>query len=206
MAGWAREQVAVMAFPELGSAFARHVRRLREDRASIGLEMGVMLVVPLVVVATIGASLMRAGQVASRDVQSSVLEALKDVGSGIQANGPVIARTDGARVTHLLVDVTITPGGPPDLLNRGAGIDGTTASYIDSEIVERDVPYTVRWISGNGDAWLDGGEVAEIDIDLGGIATRDRFTVELRPPRGAHVSLHVEVPVGRPRPRVLRLG
>jgi len=187
------------------AALRRRGLALLEDGGASGLEMSLLLVAPICVAATVAAGLTRAGSVVSNSLASATFDAVGRAGSGIQSDDLVLARTDGARITHLLVDVSLSAGSPPVSLDPNASAGKTTVSYIDSETVGRDLPYSVRWITGNGDAVLDKSEVAEIDVDISSIRPQQEFTIEIRPARGAYVSVQVETPYGPPLPPVLRL-
>jgi archaellin len=187
------------------SLSTRAMRPARGQRGATGAEMGVMIIAPIVIAATVATTALRAGTLASQDLQSAGSAAVAQVATGIQSNDLVLARTDGTRVTHLLVDITTTPGSAPVSLDPRASADRTTVVYIDHEKVVRDVRYSVTWISDNGDNMLDAGELAELDIDLGAVASAEAFTIEIRPTGGAFVSLRVTPPGTGGLPLLLRL-
>jgi archaellin len=175
------------------------------QRGAAGMEMGIMIIAPVVIAATVATTALRAGTLASQNLQSATADAVAQVGTGIESNDLVLARTDGTRITHLLVDITTTPGSAPVSLDPLASADSTTVLYIDAQQLDRDVPYSLTWISGNSDGILDPGELAELDIDVSRVASGEPFTIEIRPARGAFVSLRVQPPGGAGLPPLLRL-
>jgi archaellin len=175
------------------------------QRGAVGMEMVIMLIAPVVIAATVATTALRAGTLASQNLQSAASDAVSQVGTGIESNDLVVARTDGTRITHLLVDITTTPGSAPVSLNPLASEDGTTVLYIDTQRLNRNIPYSVTWISGNGDDMLDPAELAELDIDVGTVTSAEAFTIEIRPARGAFVSFRVQPPGHAGLPPLLRL-
>ena len=73
----------------------------------------------------------------------------------------------------------------------------------------RDLPYSVVWISGNGGTLLVPGELAEVVVDVSGIAppiTADqRFTLALRAGEAPPVTIERTMPAGRPLDAVVNL-
>jgi len=169
---------------------------------------GAALIVGGFVVAgsVVGGVVLSSGLAGSEQLDATMQRALTGVTTGVQVDGPVIARTDGARATTLLVDVTTTAGGgavslAPD--DPGA----LRARFISADAVA-DVPYAVSWVSGSGDT-LDPGEVAELRIDVSGIeppvGRNARFTLQLAPGDGAPATLSRTMPAGRPLDPVVNL-
>jgi archaellin len=176
-----------------------------QQHGAVGVEMGIMLIAPVVIAATVATTALRAGTLASQDLQSAASDAVAQVGTGIESNDLVLARTDGTRITDLLVDITTTPGSAPVSLDPQASADRTTVLYIDALKLSRDVPYSVTWISGDSDDMLHPGELAALDIDVSSLTSDEPFTIEIRPARGAFVSLRVQPPGGAGLPPLLRL-
>ena len=69
--------------------------------------------------------------------------------------------------------------------------------YRDATQFLNDVDWSVTWIGSNdGDALLEDGELAEIKVDLTAAAldANTAFTLEVKPPTGAVLSLNRTTP------------
>jgi hypothetical protein len=100
----------------------------------------------------------------------------------LEIRGTVLARPDASgsslgSVTLPLALLTDTEG------MALAGEDGLVVAYHDSDEYVADVPYTVEWLKGDGDAVLEYGEVALLTLSLeDGVASThgfERWTVDL---------------------------
>ena len=157
------------------------------------------LAVPAIVVAgsVFAAAVLSTGQLSTAQFQQVALSAVRDTSTGIVVDGPIVARTDGTSVTQIMIDITTFPGGLPVNLDPAAISERTVVSYIDEANLKHDVPYSVTWIIGNGNAQLESGERAEVVVDLTGIVqSGDSFTLEVRPAHGIGVTVQRAMPSG----------
>jgi archaellin len=166
------------------------------------------------------------GMTGSEALDATFGRALANVTTGVQVDGPVLARTDGAHATTLLVDITTTPGGGAVLLSPDTAPAGNTPAlspdaapagdapalrvrYVSFDTIAPALPYTVSWLSGDGDALLEPGEVAELAVDVSGVdpppSENTRFTLELHPGDSAPAIVTRTMPAGRPLDRVINL-
>ena len=216
------------------------LRRLSElPRAERGVAgVGVAAIAGAFVLAgsLVAGVVVEGGMTGSEALDATFVRALANVTTGMQVDGPVLARTDGAHATVLLIDVTTTPGGgavslsadaaptsdpvTPDAtpgaavsLSADAARAGDAPAlrvrYVSSDTVASGLPYTVTWLSGDGDALLEPGEVAELAVDVSGVdpppAENTRFTLELHPGDSAPAIVTRTMPAGRPLDRVVNL-
>ena len=83
-------------------------------------------------------------------------------------------------------------------------------SYVDAGNNVNALPYSVAWVTGDGDNLLEAGEMAEIAINVGGLdpalAGGGSFHIEVRPPRGSHLVIRRNVPPGNALDRVINLN
>ena len=100
---------------------------------------------------------------------------------------PFYARTDGTRITQVLLDITTLPGGsavdlsPATVESEG----GTEVSYVSASSVGRNLSFAVNWVRGDGDSLLETGETAELVIDVGAERTAgEAFVITVRPVHG----------------------
>src|SRR6185437_9464366 len=176
--------------------FRRVVARVCSERGITGIETGVV-VGGLVVASSLFAGVVLNGGIAgSQQLGTAVQAALRQTTTGVELDGPVIVRTDGTRATDVLIDVTTSAGGGSVVLGPTPddGADAQLAiDYVTDATLERNVPYTVSWLTGDGDDLLEPGEVAEIDVDVSGVTpplgAGDTFTLDLRPGDGVAVAV-----------------
>jgi archaellin len=186
----AREHVKVPVQASLPLA------RLAERGASIA-QVAVLLIAPVVVASTFAVAVLNAGQLATRQFNDAALSAIRDASSGLELRGPVSLRTDGHAVTHVVMDISLTAGSAPVMLDPAATVDGTQVSYIDSGMVVRGVPYQVDWLIGDGDNILGEGETVEMRVDVSGITSSGAsFSIEVRPAHGMYLIVRRERPTG----------
>lgn len=157
----------------------------------------------------VGAAVLESGTFGAGKVEETVNAAMQQVTGAVELRGAVIARTDGQRVTSILVDVGNIPGGGPVNLDPAAGSGTITVTYIDDASVVNALPYSVTWIASDGDSLLEPGELAQLVIDTSPVDPpigRDRrFTIEVRPPAGAYVALQRTIPPGNPLSPIVNL-
>ena len=183
----------------------RLVRAFYNERGFAAAEMGVLLAVPAVGAAVFGGAMLKSMTSANQQLQSTVDAAMLQSGGGIASRGGLLARTDGASVTQVLVEVMPAGARPVDL-DPTAASGRTVVTYVDATSIVHDVPWHVIWIGGSsGDQSLDPGEAASLEIDLSGVHTAATFTLEVRPAQGAWITLHVTRPSGAPLDPVIQL-
>jgi len=181
-------------------------RSVRAESGATALQLGLLLVVPVVVASTFAASVINAGKFATDTFNNAALSAVRDISSGLELRGPVSLRTDGHAITDVVMDVSLTAGGAPVSLDPAAPADRTLVSYTDDGTSVRDVPYRLDWLFGDGDSLLEPGETVELDVDVSGITpTGDTFTIEVRPARGMYLTVRRNRPTSSELPRVMDL-
>ena len=183
---------------------------LRSEAGMAGAGIAAIAGALVLTASLVGGVMVTSGFAGSEQLDNTVQRALARVATGVQVDAPVLARTDGTRATVLLVDVTTTAaGGPVPLAGAGGAETTLRVRYISRDTAVPDLPYTVTWLSGNGDAALEPGEVAELAVDVSGveppIAASTAFTLELRPGDGVTTTLARTMPAGRPLDPVVNL-
>jgi archaellin len=151
-----------------------------------------LVVAPVLVASVFGSAVIKAGSFSTSQFEQVAYSAVRDTSTGIELRGPSYARTDGTAITHVLLDVDTIPGGLPVDLSRAAASEGTVVSYVSASALAHSLSYEVHWITGNGDSLLESGELAEIDVDVSGVAAAgEAFTIEIRPAHGLYATVHV---------------
>lgn len=183
--------------------------RFRPDDGITGVELAAIAGALVLVSSLFASVVLSTGTTASLQLEQTAQRALTLVTTGVQADGPVLAQTDGTRATQIVVDLTTTAGGGAVTLDPHAASARLVVSYISATTAVRDLPYSVVWISGNGDTLLQPGELAEVVVDVSGITPAivagQRFTLELRAGDAPPVTIERTLPAGQPLDAVVNL-
>jgi hypothetical protein len=115
--------------------------------------------------ALFGGAVLTGGYAGSEQLEETIYAAMHRSALGVELRGPVHLRTGGTTVTHILIDVGALPGSDGVPLDPAATDARTIVSYSDADVLVSDVPYAVHWLTGDGDALLEAGELAQIDVD-----------------------------------------
>ena len=130
---------------------------------------------------------------------STVQSSVNRVSSNVEVRGSVIARSDDASNVDR-IELTLGLFGEGAVpLGDGAEGERLTVSYRDDATYIPSVPYTATFISGDGDAILERGELAALTLDLSalpdsGLGANERFTLELNAPVGGSVEISRTLP------------
>jgi len=153
----------------------------------------------LVVGSAFGGVVLTTGLTSSGQVERTLNDALARTGNGLELRGPVVAVTDGEQAVAISADVTLAVGDGVDL-DPAALLNRTVVSFTDATSAIRELPYTVEWTVGDGDATLERGELAALLIDVSAVEpalTSGRaFSIEVRPPNGAYLTIRRTMPPG----------
>jgi archaellin len=172
--------------------------RPAQERGLAAIDAAVILGTFVLAASAFGAAVLATGRLSTQEFERTAFSALKRTTTGIELRGQVVARTDGTRVTHILLDVGNTAGNEPVNLDPLAAENRTTVVYIDASRISHDVPYTVLWVGGDGDMLLEEGETGQIVIDVSGLTSPQSaslpFTVEVRPAQGTGISIRRTMP------------
>jgi archaellin len=183
--------------------FLRLLRRLNAERGIVGLDAGVVIGGVVLASALVGGVVVTSGLGASQRLNAAVQSAIDRTGSGLMLDGPVIARTDGAHATSVLLDVSTLPGSRPVML---AGPRGLDIEYVAASEVLDGLPFTV---TGTDGVTLADGQSTRIEVDLRGVAAppgaSDAFTLIVHAGNLAPLRVERTVPGGRPMDAVVVL-
>jgi len=182
----------------------------RNESGQAALENAIILIAFIVVASVFAFTILSAGSSSTEKGEQAIYQGLEGVQSSMAIKGAVVADGTGSGSAETVSDVRFTvslAGGsePVDLTD-----DTTTRvvviGYRDSAQFISDVPFTTAFIVNNGteDVMLEDGELAEITVDLSGLATltggvqalssNTAFTLELKPPSGAVLSVNRTTP------------
>jgi hypothetical protein len=134
------------------------------------------------------------GDTLMEQLENVVNGSMNRIGGTMEVRGSVIVRASGAPLKAESIEFTLGTFGELQGISTDPASGGMTVSYHDTQAAAANVPYTVRFGSGNnGDTLLDGGELMTVTVrvaDLEAIAGAEvmrpgkRWTLELHVPDG----------------------
>ena len=175
--------------------------RMHKDQKGItGLETAIILIAFVVVAAVFAYTVLSAGIFTTQKAQESVYTSLEEVEATLQIKGSVIATSGDTGANGTVGNITFTVEGAM----QGLAIDFTeptenvvVISYLDSTQVERDLDWAISKVGqADEDYLLEGDEKFEIAIDLGalGLGPDTTFSIEVKPPTGAVLTIERTTP------------
>jgi flagellin FlaB len=189
------------------SLFSNLKRWLRDERGITGLETAIILIAFVVVATVFAFVVLTTGIFSAERGKETVFAGLQKARGTMEVRGGiVVSDNDLAIVQTGITDGTVqftvanTAGGDPIPLDPAATNNRTVIAYRDAAVVDDDVEYTVNWIVDDGDALLEPGELAVIEIavaDIDGPPTfepNSRWTMEIQTPVGAVLDITRSMP------------
>jgi len=133
------------------------------------------------------------GNLGAQQVTQTLMASLDGVLGTVQVGGPVSiidVNDDGVidESDHIVLDLRNVPGGRPVLIDPAASSDSLIINYVDAQDRVPGVAYTVAKINGDGDDFLEAGELFELTVNPPAGSTLDAnetFSLEIMPPGGA---------------------
>jgi archaellin len=140
------------------------------------------------------------GLFSSERSKESVYAGIRKTRSTMEISSTIVGRGNAGltQVDSLEFDLVLAAAGDGVNLDPTATVNRTVMTYIDSTTVVNDIPYTVTPVTGDGDLFLEQGELIRISIDLAGagavVGTNFVFTLEIKPPTGSFLVIERQTP------------
>jgi archaellin len=133
------------------------------------------------------------GTFGAQEVTETVMASLDGVLGTLEPVGPVTVidvNDDGAidQNDRIVLDLRNVPGGSPVLVDPSASSGSLIIHYADAQDRVPGVPYAVAKINGDGDDFLETGELFEITVQPPAgsrLDANETFSLEIMPPGGA---------------------
>ena len=178
---------------------SRFTRFNKDQSGQTALETAIILIAFIVVASVFAFAILSAGSASTEKGQQAINAGLSGVQSSMAVKGSVIAETTsgGSTVSSVVFTVSLVSGGDPVDLTSTKADRKVVIGYRDSTQFINDVDWTAKFIGSNdGDNMLEDGELAEITVDVSSanLAANTAFTLEVKPPTGAVLSLNRTTP------------
>ena len=133
------------------------------------------------------------GTFGAQEVADTMMASLDSVLGTLEPQGPVTvidANDDGVinESDHIVLDLRNVPGGSAVLVDPSASSGSLLINYVDAQDRVPGVAYAVAKISGDGDDFLETGELFEITVQPPAgsrLDANETFGLEIMPPGGA---------------------
>jgi flagellin FlaB len=133
------------------------------------------------------------GTFGAEEVAQTMMASLDGVLGTLQPQGPVTVidvNDDGVidHSDHIVLDLRNVPGGSPVLVDPSASTDSLIINYADAQDRVPGITYAVAKINGDGDEFLEAGELFEITVQPPAgsrLDVNEMFSLEIMPPAGA---------------------
>jgi len=166
---------------------------VRREEGMAGPATAIVLSSFVVVGSSLAFVVANTGTFSAQKVSETVMASLDSVLGTLQLGGPVTvidANNDGVidESDHIVLDLRNVPGGSPVLVDPSASSDSLIINYVDAQDRVPGVPYAVAKINGDGDDFLEAGELFEITVQppaASRLDTNETFSLEIVPPGGA---------------------
>ena len=165
----------------------------RKEEGMAGPAAAIVLSSFVIVGSSLAFVVTNTGTFSAQKVAETVMASLDTVLGTLQLGGPVTvidANGDGVidESDHIVLDLRNVPGGSPVLLDSSAESGAVIVNYVDAQDRVPSVPYAVAKINGDGDDFLEAGELFELTVNPPAgsrLDANETFSLEIMPPGGA---------------------
>ncbi len=183
----------------------------QNEQGQTALETAIILIAFIVVASVFAFTILSAGSASTEKGEEAIYSGLTGVQSSMSIKGAVIAQ-EGAtadKVDKVVFSVALVSGGDPIDMTDTTGNNAVVISYRDGTQIKNELDWTVTWIGNNdADKLLEEGELAEVTVSLAGLTTtlgaNTAFTLEIKPPTGAILSVNRTTPASIEKVNELR--
>ncbi len=172
------------------------------ERGITGLETAIILIAFVVVAAVFAFVVLSTGLFSSERGKEAVYAGLAKTRGTMTLTGGVIANSDTVKITKVTFSVTLAAGGDSVNMNNSDVTNRTVISYIDKDVIDPDLEYTVQAITGNANLLLQQGELMTVTVNFGtqtggpvfNVGTNQTFILEIKPPTGSYLVMQRSTP------------
>ena len=165
----------------------------RKEEGMAGPAAAIILSSFIVVGSSLAFVVVNAGTFSASEVAETVMGSLDGVLGTLEPVGPVTVidvNDDGAidESDQIVLDLRNVPGGSPVLVDPSASTDSLIINYADAQDRVPGITYAVAKINGDGDEFLEAGELLEITVQPPAgsrLDVNEMFSLEIMPPAGA---------------------
>ena len=191
---------------------SKTLKKLHNDQTGASaLETAIILIAFVVVASVFAFTILSAGSASTEQSEESIYAGLKNVQSSMTTKGAIIAKEgtgDSAdKVGSVVFTVSLASGGEPVNMDATATSNVIVIDYRDSTQAFSDLTWTMTPIVNDSDNLLEANEQFQITVTIGAGGTKlggagawtqlganTEFTLEVKPPTGAVLSINGTTP------------
>jgi flagellin FlaB len=171
------------------------------QRGITGLETAIILIAFVMVASVLSYVVLSAGLYSSQKAKEAVNSGLQQSNSTLIVKGNVLADTDGTELTMVYLTLGMaSSSGSVDFTDTADGENVVVVSYSDTTQQAPAMDWTATRVNntGSADFVITEGDLIQIAVDMStldnGVTANTPFTLEVKPPDGAVLTVQRKVP------------
>jgi len=170
-----------------------------QRRGLTGLETAIILIAFVIVAAAFAFTVLNVGYQSIQKSQEVIASGLEEASSVMEIDGAVIAKSDGSRLQNVSFIIKLSAGKSPIDLSQGKlAITWTSKNKHLDNIYDGTLANVTAVFSDDTDMYLRYGDKYKVTIDVAALGdnlgANDEFKIELKPPKGAVLTLARRLP------------
>ena len=170
-----------------------------QRRGLTGLETAIILIAFVIVAAAFAFTVLNVGYQSIQKSQEVIASGLEEASSVMEIDGAVIAKSDGSRLQNVSFIIKLSAGKSPIDLSQGKlAITWTSKNKHLDNIYDGTLANVTAVFEDDNDMYLRYGDKYKVTIDVAALGddlgANDEFKIELKPPKGAVLTLARRLP------------
>ena len=170
-----------------------------QRRGLTGLETAIILIAFVIVAAAFAFTVLNVGYQSIQKSQEVIAAGLEEASSVMEIDGAVIAKSDGNTLQNVSFIIKLSAGKSPIDLSEGKlAITWTSKNMHLDNIYNGTIANVTAVFGDDTDMYLRYGDKYKVTIDVAALGdelgANDEFKVELKPPKGAVLTLARRLP------------
>jgi flagellin FlaB len=168
-------------------------------RGLTGLETAIILIAFVIVASAFAFTVLNVGFQSTQKSQEVIAAGMEEASSVMEIDGAVIAKSDGNTLQNVSFVIKLSAGKSPVDLSQGKlAITWTSKNKHEDNIYDGTKATVTSVFPDDTDMYLRYGDKYRVTIDVAAIGdnleANDEFKVELKPPKGAVLTLARRLP------------
>ncbi len=172
---------------------------LKNKKGLTGLETAIILIAFVIVASAFAFTVLNMGILSAQRSKEVIGTGMAEASSVLELDGSVIANSTNNQVEYVIFYIKTSAGKHPVDLSPNTATISYTSPYVHQDnIYDNSTTAFIYEVKGDGDTLLEYGEkfkvvvkVSQFDTNL---AANDKFTIEVKPPVGAVLSVERYLP------------
>ncbi len=172
---------------------------LRNKKGLTGLETAIILIAFVIVASAFAFTVLNMGILSSQRSKEVIGTGMAEASSVLELDGSVIANSTNNQVDSIIFYIKTSAGKHPvDLSTTTATISYTSPHTHQDNVYDNSTTAFIYEVKGDGDTLLEYGEKFKVVVNVTAIDTsltaNDKFTIEVKPPVGAVLTVERYLP------------